>query len=392
MLARKKLIPTARTWALLSILIIAVVATMFLLGKERAESDPSSLHISGGCLANSHPILPGMARELVARISHCSQGDGDTTTLETNLFPPGTSHVNMAVAGYPASPGIELRAVTEQGIPLHVFRVNNVGDRWKELTLEVPRQIQGQPYRIQLVDNSQGFRGWSGLAFLNPASPWHVLRTFMPIAGIAIACHVWLLTWAWLLPLPPSVSPWRPVVSLIILGVTCWTAVIATLASSRNAVFINQALLALPFLLALLKLLLQRTSCHAKALGSCNRDLLPSLAFTLLITWIGLYPFDWTGNHWALPANRWTELPVDSWLPLIFADMLLSGEVRRPMEGDWLSSDRPPLQAGLQLLLNALPIEVGSGLRYQIGASWVQSLVLVPLFPLLAHVPEKRTQ
>ena len=142
MLARKKLIPTARTWALLSILIIAVVATMFLLGKERAESDPSSLHISGGCLANSHPILPGMARELVARISHCSQGDGDTTTLETNLFPPGTSHVNMAVAGYPASPGIELRAVTEQGIPLHVFRVNNVGDRWKELTLEVPHQIQ----------------------------------------------------------------------------------------------------------------------------------------------------------------------------------------------------------------------------------------------------------
>lgn len=55
-------------------------------------------------------------------------------------------------------------------------------------------------------------------------------------------------------------------------------------------------------------------------------------------------------------SSRWTNppLPVDNVLPMIFADQIRSGQVSKPMFGDWLSSDRPPLQAGVYLLYSFL--------------------------------------
>ena len=43
-------------------------------------------------------------------------------------------------------------------------------------------------------------------------------------------------------------------------------------------------------------------------------------------------------------------LPPDNIIPMIFADRLYLGEDPRPILGDWRSSDRPPLQAGLTLI------------------------------------------
>ncbi len=47
------------------------------------------------------------------------------------------------------------------------------------------------------------------------------------------------------------------------------------------------------------------------------------------------------------------QLPPDPVLPALLAEQLYSGERPPPFFGDWLSSDRPPLQSGLFLL--ALP-------------------------------------
>lgn len=43
-------------------------------------------------------------------------------------------------------------------------------------------------------------------------------------------------------------------------------------------------------------------------------------------------------------------LPIDNLLPKMLADHFYSGTDPRPFFGDWLSSDRPPLQSGLYLL------------------------------------------
>jgi hypothetical protein len=42
-------------------------------------------------------------------------------------------------------------------------------------------------------------------------------------------------------------------------------------------------------------------------------------------------------------------LPADNQLPYLFAEGIRTGHVPKPLSGDWLSSDRPPLQTGIVL-------------------------------------------
>ncbi|WP_421658850.1 hypothetical protein [Leptothermofonsia sp. ETS-13] len=73
--------------------------------------------------------------------------------------------------------------------------------------------------------------------------------------------------------------------------------------------------------------------------------------------------------------------PPDNVLPKILADRLYSGDDPRPLLGDWQSSDRPPLQAGIFLLQRPLAQLTGlrGGLHYQIigtiaQCSWIAAV------------------
>jgi hypothetical protein len=80
-------------------------------------------------------------------------------------------------------------------------------------------------------------------------------------------------------------------------------------------------------------------------------------------------------------GNRFShELPIDNIIPLILAQAVRTGHVASPLFGDWLSSDRPPLQTGLYLFLT---LHTGS-LAYQIVASWLQATFLLGVWALLA--------
>ena len=68
------------------------------------------------------------------------------------------------------------------------------------------------------------------------------------------------------------------------------------------------------------------------------------------------------------------ELPVDNIIPLLFANALTSGHVPIPLIGDWLSSDRPPLQTGMFLVLR-IPL-INGDVAYQLLATTIQMTVL----------------
>jgi hypothetical protein len=80
------------------------------------------------------------------------------------------------------------------------------------------------------------------------------------------------------------------------------------------------------------------------------------------------------------------DLPLDPLLPQTFGERLFAGAALKPFEGDWLSSDRPPLQAGFYLLVRPwlallrLPPDVG----YQCTGTLVQ-LFWVPAAWMLAR-------
>lgn len=65
-----------------------------------------------------------------------------------------------------------------------------------------------------------------------------------------------------------------------------------------------------------------------------------------------------------VPMDRMlVRLPPDTILPMWVADMIAGGQRPVGFLGDWLSSDRPPLQSGFYLLLHPV---IGGALGYQI--------------------------
>lgn len=76
-------------------------------------------------------------------------------------------------------------------------------------------------------------------------------------------------------------------------------------------------------------------------------------------------------------------LPNDNEIPYVFAEMLRVGELRSPMIGDWLSSDRPPLQTGMVLLYGLPFFADGSILYYQAVSTLLQTYALIGVYVLI---------
>jgi hypothetical protein len=100
--------------------------------------------------------------------------------------------------------------------------------------------------------------------------------------------------------------------------------------------------------------------------------LLFAALFVVIVLALGL-----SGGGFADPTSTATArftpaLPRDNEIPFAVANALRFGRLPSPLFGDWLASDRPPLQSGLYLLLFLRNGIVG----YQIVASWLQATFL----------------
>ena len=89
------------------------------------------------------------------------------------------------------------------------------------------------------------------------------------------------------------------------------------------------------------------------------------------------------GDGLVLPAHRWFELPPDNIIPVIFADRLENGISPHNLLGDWLSSDRPPLQTGVILLLRPPLFALGLNHIAVAASQWFQLLWIPGLWALL---------
>jgi len=104
--------------------------------------------------------------------------------------------------------------------------------------------------------------------------------------------------------------------------------------------------------------------------------------YSLYILSVGLAPFG-TNEVLANVAQRFSHpLPIDNQLPYIFAQQIASGSISIPMIGDWLSSDRPPLQTSYFLASGAV-FFTHSSLHYQVASTLLQCLWVVPLWIIL---------
>lgn len=92
---------------------------------------------------------------------------------------------------------------------------------------------------------------------------------------------------------------------------------------------------------------------------------------------------------WATPLStagvRFSmQLPWDNGLPFFFAEAVDRAQIPHSMAGDWLSSDRPPLQTGI--VLSHYPFAGrAKELHYQITSVILQCFWILPAWALLAE-------
>lgn len=79
-----------------------------------------------------------------------------------------------------------------------------------------------------------------------------------------------------------------------------------------------------------------------------------------------------------------SERPGDNLIPLFFAEKIYDRQPLSPICcGDWLSSDRPPLQTGIFLFERPLRIFGSTGLHYQVVATGLQCLWVAGIWSFL---------
>ncbi|MCS3846008.1 hypothetical protein GGR70_000943 [Xanthomonas campestris] len=363
-------------WHAIAVLSISLVACQ--------QSPPPDLVREGGCSPNQSIYLK-QTPSIDGRITYCERGDASTGEITTMAFPAGTRRVTVMMAGYPSTKGIRVLAVAADGSFSAALKADNVGDSWKSVTFQLPAEVQAHAFYLRLIDDATATFGWAGLGIDRTSLATRLTSHALPMVLAIMAAHLWLVLTGWLLPRTWS-GPARALCAVLMLGAASGCVVASYIATPTLGEIIAYGAAALPLLALPLRLRRGRASI-ADAI-TLHRLFSPSFLLALLVLWIGLYPFSWDGQDWQMVANRWRNLPMDSWLPLTFAEMVSAGRLDVPMIGDWLSSDRPPLQSGLYLLFFHSWLPHG-GLIYQALSTWAQALVLVPLLVLAGTLPQR---
>ncbi|MFC6842204.1 hypothetical protein [Xanthomonas theicola] len=365
---------------------VALFACLLILGGCNLYPDPA-LVIDGGCAPASSPFLVQEAK-IKGRITFCQGGDAWTGKIESQRYPPGTQHIEVMLSGYPGSAGVIISAVTSTGKIAPLTVPTQPGEHWQRAMLAVPRDIAQDGYRLRIDDQSRNPFGWAGLGDSRGGPAIALTSGLLPMLVAMLLGNCWLIAVSLCLP---AGQPARDRLLQGVLAGGCgWFLIFLNyVLSTKLGRGMGLLLLILPFPLALM--IGRRRRTWLSEVADLQYALLPVLMLVCLVLWIGLFPFHWNGQPNGDPALRWRGLTIDAWLPMLFGDMLAHGRLDIPMIGDWLSSDRPPLQVGLYLMLYPL-LPKTHALVYQGISSWAQALVLLPVASLLSRFMDKRAQ
>jgi len=302
-----------------------------------------------------------------------SGGDENTGTLAIGPF-PAPRRLRVGVGGYPndAQNILRLERVdTAEQIPI---KHGPVGERWQIAAADVPAAWVGRPVRLVAIDAATGLGGWLAVseplrggraegnhALLETFAAWSINGLLLGL--VFFAAVQWLIMprsgsasastvphperEAVPLRLPNTLPPeWIPLAAAAIVAACGYLAFWAFFANALFGVIFAWSVLSVSLLLVLRG---SRRSAAAPTpeLARVVKLMLAVGAFHLAL----LHLFPTWHDFYTLAANRYRDgLPTDNQLPHELGErMFASQPIRRPAE-EWLSSDRPPLQTGWQLL------------------------------------------
>jgi hypothetical protein len=299
-----------------------------------------------------YPVEPYPPGAAVRRWGSWSGSDANQGRLTIGPF-RAPAVLRVDVSGYPSLPGNELHVEHLPTGARFNLDITNPGERWQPAVYAMPREWHGDPVALVAADGSTSWGGW-----LAVTEPIHATRRDLA-ASLAKALAAWsinglLLGALWfaaarsLLPVfgrNPELAPqWLPLIAA------------AAVAAAGYAVF--WAYFAHPIFGKMVSAGLVIAAGAVTWRAARTRETFPPelLAVGQLALVVGtlylavLHLFPAPMDLHALAANRFRPMPGDNTLSHVIAGRLYEGANLKTPLGDWLASDRPPLQSGWQLL------------------------------------------
>lgn len=377
-----------RSTLLLAVAFCAVlhVARLFVLQTGPAHA-PLGARSEGRFTEGGgwHPGEPFVSAKAVRAWGSWCDSDAHTGALTLGPF-PAPARLRFAVSGYPQRDGngivLQLAATGDRHpVPF----ATDIGECWRTIDATVPAAWVGQPLLIVATDRAQGVGGW--LALTEPLRGGRgdgyggILDTFSALAVnglllglLAHAAVGWLARRAWLAP------AWLPLAAGGLVAIGGYLVFWIYFASALAAKLISAALLIGGAVHAWRALPLPDVARREVLVVARAMLAVGALHLALLQLYPSARAFD------DLAANRYREnLPGDNTLPHNLARALVEGDDPKRANGEWQSSDRPPLQTGWLLLTWPATAALGIEPRTASGtaATWFQLLWIAAVYGLL---------
>ena len=387
------------SFALLIFLLIGVFSlTPEFAASHNLVSDRSSYSIEGNFeIDGTFPINEkSVARsrkqyEDILLWGSWAGDDSHTGKLLSPAFAP-PKILSLFVAGYPNSPGNQLyleRIDTKERLP---FVLKDPGEDWVKVCIALPVTWRDRKVQIVAIDDATSIAGWLGVS-----SPLSESTLGMLCAQIASTLIVPIYAIHFLLFLLPGLL-------LAIFFRRCWAIhdgfmlILSVMFSALIGYitfwvyFFNQSLglvfsysLLFVVLICSIYCLLFRRKESLKAILSTDIFVPGIVMFLTGLFYLAIAYM--AEPNLGLP-ERFSQDPIgwrlliggDNILPQLFAEKLFHGEDPRSLFFDWLSSDRPPLQAGIVLVQR--PIMFSADLSYHALATVLQCSWVVAMWAL----------
>ena len=342
-------------------------------------------------LGGVHPGEPLDVRGVRAWGSWSGSDDHHGTITLGPLPSPRVLH--LAISGYPNLPGNSVVAEIAGTEFRQTLALPEAGERWSLVDVELPQDWVDRPLRIVARDDAEGFRGWFGLS--EPLQGFRVdgrnalLESFAgwTLNGLLLGL-VFFASARWLAARSALAPHWIPLAA---------GAGVALCGYAGLWLYFAHAVAGLIFSWAVFAgSLVAMFACGRRGTAAAKPETTFELSHVaVLMLAVGgfylalLHLFPSGHDFYALAANRFREdLPSDNMLPHELAEKLFNGRPVRNLGYEWLSSDRPPLQSGWELLtwpagrLLALDSRTQSGT----AALWFQLLWVTAAYGLLREL------
>jgi hypothetical protein len=329
-----------------------LIFAFFLLAVANAL--PSELPpLQGGYPPSKNVHLAPMKNGVVGAISFGEKGDRDRGEIRLEIPARDLKNIDFFYAGYPNGTTLryEVRALGRKPIVLNLMPAS---ESWLELPLRVPEGwSMDDDLSIVAIDENEQFTGWVGLAVAPHSGVFaKVFNEWRQVFAI-----LWVLLIGFVICGPVFLCRGAPMVrcALVMLCVGIWCMVAFYLALLLPGAW-HRIVLPLASALGLgawIFLAIRRS----KQVPAGVRFCFPTLMLGAVAMCCYLLPVIVAGPNLRaddpFPAAQhfYRGMPMDNRIPWILAEASMADIYKSPLFGDWLGSDRPPLQSGLIVLI-----------------------------------------